>query len=266
MKARWKNLAMTWIDYKKAYDIVPQSWIINCHKMYKILQKLHRKNHEKLEGWINCKRKKLGWNKDPKRYFPRRCTITHTIHTVNVYIISFVSIINMGIIVGVSQWFRRLGFNPRSNHTKVSEMVLDASLFNTQHYKVHINGKWINTRKGVMPFPTPWCSSYWKGTFRLPPTMVGQFTTTYIYPFLWVLIFFLSLFNSTICLSIFLYLCKCWSQIILNQGFCNFSELIWPNKETNWKIPSLCLIEWWFEMIKDSTTFWYFLSCINKLF
>ena len=27
---------MTWIDYKKAYDMVPQSWIINCLKMYKI--------------------------------------------------------------------------------------------------------------------------------------------------------------------------------------------------------------------------------------
>ena len=31
-----KDLAMAWIDYKKAYDIVPPSWIINCHKMYRI--------------------------------------------------------------------------------------------------------------------------------------------------------------------------------------------------------------------------------------
>ena len=35
-KTRWKNLAMAWIDYKKSYDIVPQSWIINCLKIYKI--------------------------------------------------------------------------------------------------------------------------------------------------------------------------------------------------------------------------------------
>ena len=27
---------MAWIDYKKAYDMVPQSWIINCLKIYKI--------------------------------------------------------------------------------------------------------------------------------------------------------------------------------------------------------------------------------------
>ena len=35
-KTRRKNLAMAWIDYKKAYDMVPQSWLINCLKMYKI--------------------------------------------------------------------------------------------------------------------------------------------------------------------------------------------------------------------------------------
>ena len=35
-KTRRKNLAMAWIDYKKAHDMVPQSWIIHCLKMYKI--------------------------------------------------------------------------------------------------------------------------------------------------------------------------------------------------------------------------------------
>ena len=25
-----KNLAITWIDYKKAYDMVPHSWLIEC--------------------------------------------------------------------------------------------------------------------------------------------------------------------------------------------------------------------------------------------
>ena len=28
-KTRWKNVAIAWIDNKKAYDIVLQSWIIN---------------------------------------------------------------------------------------------------------------------------------------------------------------------------------------------------------------------------------------------
>ena len=35
-KTRRKKLGMTWFDYKKVYDMVPQSWIINCHKIYKI--------------------------------------------------------------------------------------------------------------------------------------------------------------------------------------------------------------------------------------
>ena len=35
-KTRLKNLAIAWIDYKKAYDMVPHSWIINSPKMYKI--------------------------------------------------------------------------------------------------------------------------------------------------------------------------------------------------------------------------------------
>ena len=38
-KNRRKSLAMAWIDYKKAYDMVPQSWIINCLKRYKISHK-----------------------------------------------------------------------------------------------------------------------------------------------------------------------------------------------------------------------------------
>ena len=29
-KSRNKDLVMAWIDYKKAYDMVPHSWIIEC--------------------------------------------------------------------------------------------------------------------------------------------------------------------------------------------------------------------------------------------
>ena len=39
-KTRRKNLVMAWIDYKKAYDMVPHSWILNCLKMYKILDEV----------------------------------------------------------------------------------------------------------------------------------------------------------------------------------------------------------------------------------
>ena len=39
---------------------------------------------------------------------------------------------------------------------KTQKIVLDASLLNTQHYKIWIKGK------GVVPFFPPWCSNYWK--------------------------------------------------------------------------------------------------------
>ncbi len=45
---------------------------------------------------------------------------------------------------------------------KTLKMVLDTSLLNTQQYKVRI--KWSNPGKGVVPAPTPQCSSYWKGS------------------------------------------------------------------------------------------------------
>ena len=42
--------------------------------------KLHRENHENLESGIDSRRRKLSWNKDPKRYISRRCTITIIFH------------------------------------------------------------------------------------------------------------------------------------------------------------------------------------------
>ena len=50
-----------------------------------------------------------------------------------------------GIMVRViAKWSERPGFNPRSNHTKDSKMVLDAALLNTQYYKKRIKAKWSN--------------------------------------------------------------------------------------------------------------------------
>ena len=41
----------------------------------------------------------------------------------------------------------RPGFHPRSSHAKDSGMLLDAALFNTQHYKVPIKGKVEQSRE-----------------------------------------------------------------------------------------------------------------------
>ena len=60
-----------------------------------------------------------------------------------------------------------LGLIPARVIPKTQKMVLDASLLNTQHYKVRIKGKVEQSREGVEPSPTPWCSSYRKGSLRV---------------------------------------------------------------------------------------------------
>ena len=56
-----------------------------------------------------------------------------------------------------------LGSIPGRVIPKTKKKVLDASLLNTQHYKVRIKGK----VEGVAPSHTPWCSSYRKGSLRV---------------------------------------------------------------------------------------------------
>ena len=60
-----------------------------------------------------------------------------------------------------------LGSIPGRVIPKTQKMVLDASLLNTQHYKVRIKGKVGQSREGVAPSPTLWCSSYRKGSLRV---------------------------------------------------------------------------------------------------
>ena len=35
-KSRHKNLEMIWVDYAKAYDSVPHSWILECLSLFKV--------------------------------------------------------------------------------------------------------------------------------------------------------------------------------------------------------------------------------------
>ena len=40
VKYRNKNLAMAWIDYNKAYDMVPHSWIIKCLDLFGVVENI----------------------------------------------------------------------------------------------------------------------------------------------------------------------------------------------------------------------------------
>ena len=84
-----------------------------------------------------------------------------------IAIISFhTSLIGLGVRV-FANGPGDLGSIPGRVIPKTQKMVLDASLLNTQHYKVRIKGKVEQSREGVAPSPTPWCSSYRKGSLRV---------------------------------------------------------------------------------------------------
>ena len=40
VKSRNNNLPMAWIDYKKAYDMVPHSWIIECLDLFGVAENI----------------------------------------------------------------------------------------------------------------------------------------------------------------------------------------------------------------------------------
>ena len=66
---------------------------------------------------------------------------------------------------------------------KTQKMVLDASFLNTQHYKAGSRVKWSNPGKRVALFPTPRCSSYWKGSLQVTLHYSHQF---YIYIYIYI--------------------------------------------------------------------------------
>ena len=50
-KARHRSLSMAWVDYQKAYDTVPHSWVLQCLQLHKISPVLCRFLSRVMEGW-----------------------------------------------------------------------------------------------------------------------------------------------------------------------------------------------------------------------
>ena len=50
-KKRHANSAMAWIDYRKAYDMVPHSWIIECLEIFGIAGNVERFIHRSMAQW-----------------------------------------------------------------------------------------------------------------------------------------------------------------------------------------------------------------------
>ena len=72
---------MVLIDYKKAYDKIPQCWQRDCQKMYNS-HKVHQGNHEKVES--DSSMKSFSWGENPDRYLPELSPILFVIATVEI--------------------------------------------------------------------------------------------------------------------------------------------------------------------------------------
>ena len=62
-KRRHTNLAMAWIDYKKTYDMLPQSWISKCFEMFVIANNVQDFLNYSMKSWkleSNASGEKLG--------------------------------------------------------------------------------------------------------------------------------------------------------------------------------------------------------------
>ena len=59
-----------------------------------------------------------------------------------------------------------LGSIPGRVIRKTQKIVLDATLLNTQHYKVRIEGKVEQSRERSKALPTPWYNSYREVSLR----------------------------------------------------------------------------------------------------
>ena len=51
VKSRKKNLAMSWIDYKKAYNTVPHLWIKECLDLFGVAEKIKTLLIHSMENW-----------------------------------------------------------------------------------------------------------------------------------------------------------------------------------------------------------------------
>ena len=121
-----------------------------------------------------------------------------------------------------------LGSIPGRVIPKTQKMVLDASLLNTQHYKVRIKGKVEQSREGVAPSPTNWCSSYRKGSLRVTLDYGRQLYFTYIYIYIYVCVCVCVILQITIGaqlrnMHILICLIKCiylFSTFFMNFNMC----------------------------------------------
>ena len=86
---------------------------------------------------------------------------------IYIYIYIYICQLDIDIMVSVRQWPGRSGLNPRSSHAKDSKWYLMLSCLTLSIIRYVSRVKWSNPGNGVVPSPTPRCSSYRKGSPRV---------------------------------------------------------------------------------------------------
>ena len=74
VKMRKKNLAMDWIDYRKAFDMLPHFWIIVCLYSLGLNKKLITFLQSTMKNWrveLTCNNENLGKVEKKREIFQR---------------------------------------------------------------------------------------------------------------------------------------------------------------------------------------------------
>ena len=50
-KKRITNMNIAWIDYKKAYDMVPHAWILQCLKILNVADNIRNMIEKSMRNW-----------------------------------------------------------------------------------------------------------------------------------------------------------------------------------------------------------------------
>ena len=104
---------------------------------------------------------------------------------------------------------------------KTQKMVLDATLFNTQHNKVRIRVQWSDPEIGLVPSPTPWFCIYGKGSFQVTLHNGRKlYFTLYIYIYIYVCVY--------VCVCV----CVC---LITYACTCEFVSVYWKRNVCSWR-------------------------------
>ena len=74
----------------------------------------------------------------------------------------------------------------------------------------NINILYIISREGVAPSPTPWCSSYRKGSLRVTLDYGRQ-----LYFFLYIIYIYTYIYIQVVCIYIYVCVCVCMCLIYI---------------------------------------------------